>query len=389
MKNSSIFKFTFWKTVAVIIVVMGIFSTYNRFFNGLGASTNLSDSVPWGLWIGFDFLGVGLAAAGFTIAVMVHVFNIHKYEPIVRPAILTAYIGYMLVVLLLVIDLGRPQNFWHPLVMWNIHSVMFEITWCVICYSTILTLEFAPVVFEKFNLKFPLKIVKTISIPVVILGVIFSTLHQSSFGSLYLIVPGKLHGLWYSELLPLNFYISCFAAGISMIIFESYLVARVYNHGLKMDILSSLGKVILWVLGIGFVIKMADFIISGKLPLLAANTNETYFFYGEIIFGTFVPVFLLSQRKFRESRFWLYIISIFVISGFILNRMNVAITGMAASSKTSYFPTFDEISITAMLIVLGMWAFKIIASYFPVFEYEDHIIIGEKVYNSNEAVLSE
>lgn len=389
MKNSSIFKFTFWKSVALVILLLGLYSTYNRFFHGLGASTNLNDSVPWGLWIGFDFLGVGLAAAGFTIAVMVHVFNMHKYEPIVRPAILTAYIGYMLVVLLLVIDLGRPQNFWHPLVMWNIHSVMFEITWCVICYSTILTLEFAPVVLEKFNLKFPLKIVKTISLPVVIMGVIFSTLHQSSFGSLYLIVPGKLHGLWYSDLLPLNFFISCLAAGISMIIFESYLVARVYNHGLKMNILSSLGKVILWVLSIGFIIKISDFILSGKLPLLFTFSNETYFFYAEIIFGTLVPIYLLSNKKFRESRFWLYLVSIFVISGFILNRMNVAITGMAGASKISYFPTFDEINITAMLIVLGMWAFKTIASYFPVFEDDYQNLLSEKIYSSNEVVLSE
>ncbi len=189
--KKSIFKFTFWKVVAVIIGIIGILSLYIRFTKGLGASTNLSDLVPWGLWIGFDFIGVGLAAAGFTIAATAHIFNNHKYEPIARPAILTAFIGYMMVVALLVIDLGKPENFWHPLVMWNVHSVMFEITWCVICYSTVLSIEFAPVIFEKFNLKWPLKLVKKITIPVVICGVLFSTLHQSSFGSLYLISSWK------------------------------------------------------------------------------------------------------------------------------------------------------------------------------------------------------
>ncbi|MGE5860937.1 MAG: NrfD/PsrC family molybdoenzyme membrane anchor subunit, partial [Ignavibacteria bacterium] len=139
------FKFSFWKAVSVIIAVIGIYSLIIRFTKGLGASTHLSDKVPWGLWIGFDFIGVGLAAAGFTIAAAAHIFNNHKYEPIARPAILTAFIGYMMVVALLVIDLGKPENFWHPLVMWNVHSVMFEITWCVICYSTVLTIEFAPV----------------------------------------------------------------------------------------------------------------------------------------------------------------------------------------------------------------------------------------------------
>ncbi len=373
MKNNSIFKFTFWKVVAAIIIVLGLYSTYIRFFHGLGASTNLADSVPWGFWIGFDFLGVGLAAAGFTIAVMAHVFNIHKYEPIVRPAILTAYISYMLVVALLVIDLGRPQNFYHPLYMWNIHSVMFEITWCVICYSTILTLEFAPVILEKFNLKAPIKLLRTISIPVVIAGVIFSTLHQSSFGSLYLIVPGKLHGLWYSSLLPVHFFVSCIAAGLSMVIFESYLVARVYGHGLKMNLLSSLGKIVLGAIAFGFVLKAADFIIAGKLPLLFVPSEETFYFYAEIILGTFIPVYLLSNKKFRTSRFWLYITSIFVLSGFVLNRMNVAITGMKASSGVSYFPTIDEINITFMLVIFGMIAYNYVAKKFNVFEDAVHL----------------
>ena len=208
MNTNKILKPTFWKVVSAIIVTVGLFSTYYRFSLGLGATTNLHDNVPWGLWIGFDFLGVGLAAAGFTIAATVHIFNIHKYESLVRPAILTAFLGYSLVASLLIVDLGRPENFWHPLVMWNIHSVMFEITWCLICYTTVLTLEFAPVILEKFNLKAPIKILKKISIPVVIAGVLFSTLHQSSFGSLYLIVPGRLHPLWYSPIIPIMFFIN-------------------------------------------------------------------------------------------------------------------------------------------------------------------------------------
>lgn len=389
MKNSNIFKLSFWKVVAAVIVIVGMYSSYIRFTKGLGASTYLTDATPWGLWIGFDFLGVGLAAAGFTIAVMVHVFNIHKFEPIVRPAILTAYIGYTLVVLLLVIDLGRPQNFWHPLVMWNLHSVMFEITWCVICYSTILTLEFAPVVLEKYNLKAPIKILRKISIPVVILGVIFSTLHQSSFGSLYLIVPGRLYPLWYSTLLPVNFYISCIAAGLSMIIFESYLNARAFDLGLRVDILSSLAKIVLYVLIIGFAVRISDMLITGKMSYLFMPRTETYMFYLEIILGTIIPVALLSQAKYRESRFWLYIISIFTLSGFVLNRINVAVTGLAASSNAHYFPSFDEISITMMLVVLGMWAFKLVSTRFPVFVEHEHVEVANNSLHTKEMILSE
>jgi Ni/Fe-hydrogenase subunit HybB-like protein len=383
MKANEILKPTFWKVVSVIIVTMGLFSTYFRFTKGLGATTNLHDSVPWGLWIGFDFIGVGLAAAGFTIAATVHIFNIHKYEPLVRPAVLTAFLGYSVVVCLLLVDLGRPENFWHPLIMWNIHSVMFEITWCIICYTTVLVLEFAPVILEKYKLKAPLKLLKIISIPVVIAGVVFSTLHQSSFGSLYLIVPERLHPLWYSSLLPVHFFISCVAAGLSMIIFESYLIARgcteeqgFKNTNLKINILLGAAFVVWIALIIGLSLKIYDFINNNKLIYLTIPSMETSLFYLEIILGTIVPIILLSNKKFRTNKMWLYIISICVICGLILNRLNVSITGLAASSGINYFPSFDEISITFMLVVIAIFVFRLIAKNFNVFinkESEDSI----------------
>ncbi len=392
MKHNDIFKPTFWKIVSVIVIIIGMYSTYYRFAHGLGASTNLYDTNPWGLWIGFDFLGVGLAAAGFTIAATVHIFHIHKFEPIVRPAILTAFIGYSLVVCLLIVDLGRPDNFWHPLVMWNIHSVMFEITWCIICYSTVLILEFAPVVLEKFKINRLLKVFKKISIIFVIAGVLFSTLHQSSFGSLYLIVPGRLHPLWYSSLLPVHFFISCVGAGLSMIIFESFLNARAFNTGIRINILSSAAFVVLIDLIIGFLLKLVEFISAGKLIYLTIPSAETYLFYLEILIGTFLPVYILSYKKYREDKKWLFISSILVISGFILNRMNVSITGLAASSGRNYFPSFDEISITIMLVVLAMYAYRLVVKNFPVFTEEENFIKNNnnvKEIKSNQIIISE
>lgn len=398
MKIKELLKPSFWKIVSVIIVTMGVISTYFRFSLGLGATTNLKDSVPWGLWIGFDFIGVGLAAAGFTIAATVHIFNIHKYEPLVRPAILTAFLGYSVVVCLLLVDLGRPENFWHPLVMWNIHSVMFEITWCIICYSTVLLLEFAPVVLEKFNLKAPIKFLKIISIPVVIAGVLFSTLHQSSFGSLYLIVPGKLHPLWYSSLLPIHFYVSCIAAGLSMIIFESYLIARgctkehgFCNTGLKLNILSGAAFVVWIALIVGLLLKIYDFVNNDKLIYLTIPSMETSLFYLEIILGTLIPIYLLSYKKFRADKKWLYIISILVISGLILNRLNVSITGLVASSGINYFPSFDEISITMMLVVIAVFVFRLIAKNFSVFISEEAEVpeSNTSANKSRQIILSE
>jgi Ni/Fe-hydrogenase subunit HybB-like protein len=366
-------KMTFWKAVSIIIGIVGAFSLIIRFSKGLGASTNLTDAVPWGLWIGFDFIGVGLAAAGFTIAATAHIFNNHKYESIARPAILTAYIGYMMVVVLLVIDLGKPQNFWHPLVMWNVHSVMFEITWCVICYSTVLTIEFAPVILEKYKFSKLLKIIKKITTPVVIFGVLFSTLHQSSFGSLYLIVPGKVYPLWYSSFLPLHFFISCIAAGLSMIIFEAYLSARAFNQGLNIRILSGLGKGVLIVTAIELIFKFVDITSTGKLDLLFAQTNETYLFWLEIFLGSVIPIMILTHPKFKVNRTGLYFASIFVISGFILNRMNVCVTSLVRSSGQIYRPSFEEIGITLFLVMIAMVAFKIIVENFPVFAHDDSV----------------
>jgi Ni/Fe-hydrogenase subunit HybB-like protein len=364
-------KITFWKGVSVIIAIIGLYSFYVRFTKGLGGSTNLTDFVPWGLWIGFDFIGVGLAAAGFTIAATAHIFNNHKYESIARPAILTAFIGYMMVVVLLIIDLGKPENFWHPLIMWNIHSVMFEITVCVMCYSTILSIEFAPVILEKYNFPRLLKFIKKITPAAVIMGVLFSTLHQSSFGSLYLIVPAKVHPLWYSSFLPVHFFISCIAAGLSMIILEAYLCARAFNHGLNIRILSGLGKGILTVLVIEFLFKFGELLSVGKGGLLFANAGETYFFWLEIIIGFVFPVWILTNPKYRANRTGLYFAAIFTISGFMLNRMNVCVTSLVRSSGQSYSPSFEEIGITLFLVMAAMVAFKLVVERFKVFEHEE------------------
>ena len=177
-------KVTFWRVVLAIVLLLGAYATVLRFVRGLGASTNLTDGFPWGLWIGFDVMcGVMLAAGGFTLTAAVYIFNLKNFKPIVRPAVLTAFLGYLLVVVALLYDLGRGYRIWHPLVMWNPHSVMFEVAWCVMLYNTVLALEFSGVLFEKFNLPKLLKWQKAIVIPLVVAGVMLSTLHQSSLGS--------------------------------------------------------------------------------------------------------------------------------------------------------------------------------------------------------------
>lgn len=371
MINKLLPKITFWRVVAVAISVFGIYSIIERFVFGLGAVSNLSDEFPWGLWIGFDVVcGVGLAAGGFTISAVAHIFHIKKYEPLTRPAILTAFLGYAFVALGLIVDLGRWYNIWHPIIMWNPSSVMFEVAWCVMLYLTVLFLEFASYALEKFNWNKVLNIIRKALIPIYILGIILSTLHQSSLGSLFLIIPTKMYPLWYSQYLPYYFYFSAIAVGFAMIIFESYMSSRAFGHGLKFSLLSEISKITMVFLSIILFVRIIELVVTDKINYLFIPATETYMYYLEIIVGFIVPIFLLSNKELRTSRKWLYIASVFVIAGFMLNRINVSITSIQRSAGVDYFPSAQEIGISLFIVTVGVWVFKLISSYFPVFEHE-------------------
>jgi Ni/Fe-hydrogenase subunit HybB-like protein len=365
--------FGFWKVIAVAIMVAGLYSTYLRFFHGLGAATNLNDQFPWGIWIGFDVLcGVGLAAGGFTLAAIVYIFNIKRFEPIIRPTILTAFLGYVLVVVGLMFDLGRPLQIWHAIIMWNPHSVMFEVAWCVMLYNTVLFLEFLPVILEKFQMTKTIAMVKKISIPLIIIGVLLSTLHQSSLGSLYLIVPEKMYPLWYSAYMPIFFYVSAIAAGCGMIIFESFLSSRVFKRGLEIHLLTEISRVCVVMLGIYATMKFVYLSDRKILSMLIVPRFETYMYWLEVIVGVIIPFVMFTQRKVRQSQNGLFIGAILVVVGFIMNRMNIAITGMEGWSGTTYIPSWTEFTITMMIVTMGFTAFYFIAKYFPVFTHEEH-----------------
>ena len=361
-------KITVWRVILAVILLSGLCATYLRIMYGLGGATNLTDKFPWGLWVGFDVLcGVGLAAGGFTLVAIVHIFNIERYKPILRPAILTAFLGYSLVVVALLYDLGRPDRIWHPLIMWNPHSVMFEVAWCVTLYSTVLFLEFIPVVLEKFGWHKPLEWIHNISVPLMIAGVLLSTLHQSSLGSLYLIVPEKLYPLWYSPLLPLLFYISAIAVGLSMTIFESWHSSRAFGRALELSLLASMARVLAVLMSAYLWLRFLDMARRGVLGLLLRNRTETWLFALEAALMV-VPTLLLYQRKVRMSPGALYACVVTILFGFIANRLNVAITGMEAGSGAHYIPRWTEVAVTLSIVGAGFAIFRVVAEYFPIFE---------------------
>ncbi len=355
----------FWRAVFICLMVAGIYATWLRVINGLGGATNLTDQFPWGLWIGFDVLcGVGLAAGGFTLAATVHIFNLERYKPIVRPAILTAFLGYLLVIVALMFDLGKPYNIWEPLVMWNPHSVMFEVGWCVMLYTTVLALEFAPVVLERLKWTRGLKWLRAVSIPVIMLGVILSTLHQSSLGSLYLIVPHKLYPLWYTPLLPILFFISAVAVGLAMTIFESWHSARAFQQQLEFSLLLGLSRALAVVLSVLLTIRALDLIHRDAVRLLLVPRTETYLFWLEILLLA-IPMVLLFRGGLGPRG--LYVCSLMVIFGFISNRLNISVTGMEAGSGTTYVPRWSEVAVTLAIIALGFAIFRLAVNEFPIF----------------------
>ena len=361
-------RLTFWRAVFALVAACGLYATWVRFAYGLGAATNLSDKFPWGLWIGFDVLcGVGLAAGGFTLVAVVHIFNIERYRPILRPTILTAFLGYLLVIFALMFDLGQPHRIWHPLVMWNPHSVMFEVGWCVTLYTTVLALEFAPMVVEKFGWSTVARVLRAISVPLVILGVILSTLHQSSLGTLYLLVPEKLHPLWWTPVLPLLFFVSSISVGLAMVIFESWHSSRALNRHLEMPLLQSLGRVLAVVLSVVLVARFLDLRHRGAIPYAFQPSWEAYMFWLEIGLSA-SAVALLFWGRTRRTPNTLYGASVLAIGGFMANRLNVAVTGMEAGSGVHYFPRWTEVAATLFIVGIGFAVFRAVAGVLPVFE---------------------
>jgi Ni/Fe-hydrogenase subunit HybB-like protein len=364
-------RFTFWKAIFLAIMAAGVYCTFLRFFRGLGASTNLSDQFPWGLWIGFDVMcGVMLAAGGFTLTAAVEIFNIKRFHSIVRPTILTAFLGYLLVCAALMYDLGLPWNIWHPLVMRNPHSVMFEVAWCVMLYTTVLALEFSPIVLEHFQLKRALKVIRSVMVVFVILGVLLSTLHQSSLGTLYLIMPNKLHPFWWSPLLPVFFFLSAIAVGLAMTIFESSMSSKYFGRELELPILRDLGRVLVVVLALYGILRFEDLYHRGVLKLVLVSGYEQRFFLLEMLLSLVAPLGLLLIPKVRESAQGLYLAAVLTLLGFVTNRLNVTITGVETAVGGRYAPRWTEVVITAMFVALGFAIFGLAAKYLPIFPEE-------------------
>jgi Ni/Fe-hydrogenase subunit HybB-like protein len=380
----------FWTPGVVTLAFLmaaGAVAIVARYVGGIGYVTNLTTARPWGLWIGVDVAsGVALAAGGFTTAFLAHIVSRHYYEPIVRPALLTAMLGYTFVVLGLLVDIGRSWAIWKPMIHWNPHSVLFEVAMCVMLYLNVLYLEFAPIVVAQYkgrvNLPGPLA---ALNAPVegllkladavtgkmmwflIIAGVVLSCMHQSSLGSLMLIAPTKLHPLWYTPILPLLFLTSAIAVGYPMVVFETTLATSSLKLNHEMEILTPLSRFTVFLLGLYLALKVGDMVVRGTYVYLLDGTAQTNAFLVEMLLGVIAPWVMLVLPGVRQSRGGLFIASTLIVGGVLVNRVNVFVVGYRPPiSEANYAPAFSEILITVGLIAGLMLLYRFLVTYLPV-----------------------
>ncbi|WP_022665626.1 NrfD/PsrC family molybdoenzyme membrane anchor subunit [Desulfospira joergensenii] len=380
--------------VMLVFMMAGAAAIIARFTGGIGYVTNLTNARPWGLWVGVDVAtGVALAAGGFITAALAHIFGRRFYEPITRPALLTAVLGYTFVVLGLLVDIGRSWAIWKPMFNWNTNSVLFEVAMCVMVYLNVLYIEFFPILAEQFkgrvSLPGPLAglngmvegilaigdaVLDKIMWIFIILGVVLSCMHQSSLGSLMLVAPTKLHPLWYTPMLPLFFLTSAFAVGYPMVVFETTLATSSFKLDSEMNILAPLTRITIFLLGIYMLLKISDLFVRGTWVYLLDGTHQTNSFIVEMGLGVILPWFMLLFEKVRTSRRGIFTAAALIVGGVVLNRINVFIVGYKPPlSDNGYFPAMGEMLVTFGLIATLMFIYRIAVTYLPVLQGSEEL----------------
>ncbi len=355
------------KGILWFVVGLGLAATIVRFARGLGATTALSDTTPWGLWVGFNVMSaVALAAGGFVVAAIVHIFHREKYEPVARPAVLLALLGYSGAVTGLIVELGLPWNVWHPVFFWNPHSPLFEIAWCVMLYLNVLILEFAPVVLERTRFQGLYKLSLKVQLPLIVLGIAISTLHQSSLGSLQLIMPFRLHPLWYTHRIPELFFVSAIGAGLCMVIFACLVTCWLYERKPRLETLSGLAGFAAGALGFYALFRGWDLLSEGKLHYMLEGTRETWLFWIEIVASIVVPMVLFLVPRTRRSPTGLFLGALSGVLGVVLYRVNASGLGQIWTTKTTYFPTWTEFAMGLAVPAGFAIIYLFVQEHFPV-----------------------
>jgi len=352
----------------LLLTLIGVGLSIYRLVVGLGPTTNMTDHYPWGVWISIDLFLIPVAGAAFTISLITYFFGRQHYEAVIRPAVVAGFLGYAIVGILLFLDIGRwPQfyNIFNPQFI-NLHSFLEEVSLCITLYTVILILEVAPIFLEKWNVRVPIEWIHRSIYLIAGAGIVLSMLHQSSLGSLFLLMPHKLHPLWWSPALPLMFLLQSIVAGLATAAIAVNLIWRV--RGLKMDreLFRRIGQAMGLVLALYAAVKLGDTMGAGELDMLLMPDTLGVIAWLEIILGVLIPAGILYSRLVGHSAgpFWA---GVFILIGTLINRLVVSWIGLAEPTLTPYFPSWIEIMITVGLGAGGFLAYGVVVRYFNPF----------------------
>jgi Ni/Fe-hydrogenase subunit HybB-like protein len=365
-------KITLWRAITVTLMLVGAYAWFLRFAVGWRATTNMTDAQPWGVWVAVGTLcSIGLSAGGFAIAAAVYIMGMERYRPILRAAVLIAFLGYSSACVGYLYELGLPWRMWHIFIFWNRASVLFEVAWCVILYTTVLTLEFAPNVLEKLPWKsLSAKLLlwhHKILIGLVLIGVVLSSLHQSFLGGLFLLMKGRMYPLWYSPYIHTMFYLSAIPAGLAMVIVAMYLSVRSLGVKLDFSILTDMSRVIVPMLTMYAIFRAVNLLNGDGVHYLFKPRVETAYFWLENLLLVIAPLVLYNLPKVRNHPTGLYWTSACVVAGFITHRINVAVTSMEWSTHANYVPKWPEMMIMITVFTIGIMVFRYCVLHLNIF----------------------
>lgn len=360
--------------ISVPIILLGIVLIIIRFWKGIGAITNLSQEVPWGLWIGFDVVtGVAFAGGAYVITFMVYILNMNKYHSIVRVTVLNGFLAYLFYAGALLLDLGRPWNVINPIIGNNfgVSSVLFLVAWHFLLYMIAQLIEFSPAIAEWLGARRAHKILSGMTLAAVIFGITLSTLHQSGLGALFLMAKDKIHPLWYSEFIPVMFFVSSIFAGLSMVIFEGSISHKVFsdqisekNHKAQNGIVHGLSKICTGTLFAYFFLQLLVFIHGKHWDLI--NTPMGYWFLLEMIGFVLLPMIIFFYSYRTNNIFMIRLAAILTMLGVIMNRLNVTIIGFRWDMAVHYVPSWMEIVVTLTVLFTEIWIFRWVINRMPV-----------------------
>jgi len=360
--------------ISIPIILLSIALIVVRYWKGLGSITNLTQDVPWGLWIGFDVVtGVAFAGGAYVVTFMVYILNMKKYHSIVRVTVLNGFLAYAFYTGALLLDLGRPWNVINPVIGNNFgtSSVLFLVAWHFLLYMLAELIEFSPAIAEWLGSRKAKRILSGMTIGAVIFGITLSTLHQSGLGALYLMAKEKIHPLWYSEFIPVLFFVSSIFAGLAMVIFEGSISHKVFsdqisekNHKSQNSVVHGLSKVCAVTLFAYFCLQFLVFIHAKRWDLI--NTPMGYWFLVEMIGFVFIPMVLFFYSYRTTNIFMIRLAAILTMIGVVMNRMNVTVIGFRWDAALPYIPSWMEIVVTLAVIFTEIWIFRWVINRMPV-----------------------